>query len=99
MSQTTGTQTEQIHAVVDRARRGFEDSITDAELDRLVTEAERNLYDGATRAERFDAVVDAAAARIERDPAYKTVAARVFREQYEGEVLGEHEDRERALDW
>ena len=99
MSQTTGTQTESIRAVVDRARHGYEDSVTDEAVDRLVTEIERNLYDGATRAERYDAVVDAAAARIERDPAYKTVAARVFRERYEHEVLGDdgdRRDRERA---
>ncbi|WP_281244223.1 ribonucleoside-diphosphate reductase subunit alpha [Halogranum rubrum] len=96
MSQTTTTQRDRIRAVVERTRRGFEHSVTDESVDRLVTDVERNLYGGATRAERYDAVVDAAAARIERDPAYKTVAARAFRERYEHEVLGEYEDREQA---
>ncbi|SDL91255.1 ribonucleoside-diphosphate reductase class II [Halogranum gelatinilyticum] len=98
MSQTTTPQRTDVRAVLDRARTGHESVVDDDALDRLADEVERNLYDGATREETYEAVVDAASARIERDPAYDAVAARAFREGYEHEVLGDHdrEDREQA---
>ncbi|WP_132058619.1 ribonucleoside-diphosphate reductase subunit alpha [Halorussus amylolyticus] len=91
MSQTT-TTTDTIRAVIDRARRGNEDVVTDEVLADLVTETERSLYEGASREELYDAAIGAATARVERDPAYKRVAAALFREQYNREVIGERPD-------
>jgi ribonucleoside-diphosphate reductase alpha chain len=88
MSQTTTSTTETIRAVLDRARKGRENVLADEVLDDLANEIERNLYEGASREEVYDAVIDALTARIERDPAYKKIAAAAFRERYYREVVG-----------
>ncbi|MFC4549734.1 MULTISPECIES: ribonucleoside-diphosphate reductase subunit alpha [Halorussus] len=96
MSQTT-TETETVRAVLDRARTKCEDALTDDALDELVADAERSLYAGASLSEVYDAAVDAATARIERDPTYEAVAAAAFRERYDREVAGESPDAEGKL--
>ncbi|WP_135806446.1 ribonucleoside-diphosphate reductase subunit alpha [Halorussus marinus] len=88
MNQTTTSTTETIRAVLDRARTGREDVLTDPVFDDLATEIERNLYEDASIEELYDAVIDALTARIERDPAYKRIAAAAFRERYYREVVG-----------
>ena len=72
-----------------RARDGHEDVLDDETLDRLLSEVDRNLYAGADRSEVADATVAALTARIERDPAYDAMAARVARHDYARRVTGE----------
>ncbi|XVH32816.1 ribonucleoside-diphosphate reductase subunit alpha [Haloferacaceae archaeon DSL9] len=79
MSQTTAARTETVRSVIERARTGDEAVLPDDQLRSLVDEIERALYDGASRDELDEAVVDALTARVDRDPAYKRMAARVFR--------------------
>jgi ribonucleoside-diphosphate reductase alpha chain len=92
MSETTTSTKETIRSVLDRARTGHEETVTDAVLADLADETARDLYAGASRDELYDAAVGALTARIERDPAYKRVAAAVFRERYYREVVGELPD-------
>ncbi|GAB3420608.1 ribonucleoside-diphosphate reductase subunit alpha [Haloparvum alkalitolerans] len=75
--------------LLERARDGHEDVLDDETLDRLVSEIERNLYAGADRSEVADATVATLTARIERDPAYDAMAARVARHDYARRVTGE----------
>ncbi|WP_135854005.1 ribonucleoside-diphosphate reductase subunit alpha [Halorussus salinus] len=91
MSQATTSTTETIRAVFERACADCE-SVGDETVARLATETERNLYDGASREEVYEAAIGTATARIERDPAFKRVAASLFREQYHREVVGEVPD-------
>ncbi|USZ69711.1 ribonucleoside-diphosphate reductase subunit alpha (plasmid) [Halorussus salilacus] len=91
MSQTTSTD-EMIRSVLDRARTGHENVVTDPVLADLVEETARDLYAGASREELYNAAIGALTARVERDPAYKRVAAAVFRERYYREVVGEVPD-------
>ncbi|WP_227356921.1 ribonucleoside-diphosphate reductase subunit alpha [Haladaptatus salinisoli] len=93
MSHST-TTSEGIRSIVERARTGVE-SVADEAVEELVREVERELYDGATREEKYDAVAKAASARIERDPAYDDVAANAFRRGYRRRVVGSRDD-ERA---
>ncbi len=93
MSHST-TTSEGIRSIVERAQTGVE-SVTDDAVDELVREVERELYDGATRDEKYDTVAKAASARIERDPAYDDIAADAFQQGYRRNVVGSHND-ERA---
>lgn len=70
----------------------------EAAIEEVARAAERDCYEGASREELYEAVVGALTARIEREPEYKRVAARVFRERYFEERVGEveAEDREAA---
>ncbi|WP_128478855.1 ribonucleoside-diphosphate reductase subunit alpha [Halorussus pelagicus] len=88
MSQATTSTTETIRAVFERACADCE-SVGDETLSELVTETERNLYAEASRDELYEAAIGSATARIERDPAFKGVAASLFREQYHREVVGQ----------
>jgi len=85
---STTTHDTAVRDLLDRARAGHEDVLDDDERDRLVDEIERALYDGATPDEVAEATVDALTARIERDPAFKRIAAAVFRQRYYREVIG-----------
>ncbi|MDS0300845.1 ribonucleoside-diphosphate reductase subunit alpha [Halogeometricum sp. S1BR25-6] len=88
-TQTTQTTDAQPRAILERARRGHEDVLTDEVTDRLLEEAERNLYDGASADEVYEALEGVTTARIERDPAYKYVAADVHRQRYFRRVTDE----------
>jgi ribonucleoside-diphosphate reductase alpha chain len=90
MSHST-TTSEGIRSIVERARTGVE-SVTDDAVNELVREVERELYDGATRDKKYDAVAKAASARIERDPTYDDIAADAFRQGYRRNVVGSHDD-------
>jgi len=90
MSQTTHATT--TRSILERARTGHEDVVTDAVLEDLVDEAERTLYDGASDADCYEAAVQVTTARIEREPAYKRIAAAVVRHRYYREVIGEELD-------
>jgi len=86
---TQSTFTDTIRSVVERARTATDDQFDDARIDEVCAAAERDLYAGAGRDEVYDAVIDAATARIERTPGYKRLAAAVFRQQYYRDVIGE----------
>ncbi|SMO58837.1 ribonucleoside-diphosphate reductase subunit alpha [Halorubrum cibi] len=86
---STTTHDTAVRDLLDRAREGNEDVLDADERDRLVAEIERALYDGADADEVAEATVDALTARIERDPAYDAMAARVAREDYVRRVTGE----------
>ncbi|WP_458187699.1 ribonucleoside-diphosphate reductase subunit alpha [Haladaptatus sp. NG-WS-4] len=85
------TANEEIRSIVERARADVE-SVGEDDVDELVHEVERDLYDGATREKAYDAVAKAAAARIERDPAFDDLAANVFREGYRRRVTDSCDD-------
>ncbi|GAA0650046.1 ribonucleoside-diphosphate reductase subunit alpha [Salarchaeum japonicum] len=87
MSQQHQTATVSLRAVLDRARDGHEDAIDDATASDLVAAAERNSYADASAREQYDALTDTLTARIDRDPAYDAVAARVQRERDRRERL------------
>ena len=84
------TITDTIRSVLHRART--EDVVDDDTFDELVAAAERNLYEGASTAECYEGILQALTARIEREPAYKRIAADVFRQRYYREVIGEDLD-------
>ncbi|MWV63556.1 ribonucleoside-diphosphate reductase subunit alpha [Halorubrum sp. JWXQ-INN 858] len=86
---STTTHDDAVCGLIDRARAGYEDVLDDADRDRIVAEITRALYDGADPSETAEATVDALTARIERDPAYDTMAARVARADYVRRVTGE----------
>ncbi|GAB3688240.1 ribonucleoside-diphosphate reductase subunit alpha [Salinarchaeum chitinilyticum] len=92
MSQTTTpteSQTETARSILERARTGHEASVTDADVDEIVEDAQRDLYDGADRETIYEALLNVTTARIERDPVYKQVAADVFRQRYYRRLLGD----------
>ncbi|WP_436936131.1 ribonucleoside-diphosphate reductase subunit alpha [Halovenus marina] len=87
MSQTTPQLQARVRAILDRARDRSNEAIDEGTLDQLQTEIERNLYEGVSREELYEGVVQALTARIEREPTYKRVAAAVVRERYCGAVF------------
>jgi ribonucleoside-diphosphate reductase alpha chain len=82
----TAIATDDIESILQRATADHE--IPD-DADDLAAEARRDAYDGASAEEIYEAVLGVLTARIERDPAYKKVAANVFRQRYFREVVGE----------
>ena len=89
MSQQSTATTPEIRSIIDRARTDIETNLAPADWNDLVTEIERNLYDGASVDEVYQAVIRALTARVEREPKLKRVAAAVFRQRYSREILGE----------
>src|SRR5690554_931298 len=63
--------------------------LVDVSVDEIVQAAMRDLYDGIPLGEVHKALVMAARSRIEREPAYNQVAARLQLHQIRREVLGE----------
>jgi ribonucleoside-diphosphate reductase alpha chain len=91
MSQAT-KRTDTIETILERA---WSDRVDDEARSEVARAAERDCYAGAGREEVYEAVIGALTARIDREPEYKTVAARVFRERYFEECVGEIEDGDR----
>ncbi|SIR80112.1 ribonucleoside-diphosphate reductase class II [Haladaptatus litoreus] len=88
MSQhATATTTEDVRSILDRARTDDETILPDDERDDLCTEIERSLYDGASTDEVYRAILQALTARVEREPAFKRIAAGVFRQRYYREIM------------
>ncbi|ELY93514.1 ribonucleoside-diphosphate reductase subunit alpha [Natrialba chahannaoensis JCM 10990] len=83
------TQTLDIDAVLDRALSDQPSVLSSADRAQLVTEIEHSLYDEASLDECYQAILQALTARIEREPAYKQIAAAVFRQRYYRNLLGE----------
>ncbi len=69
---------------IERAADGISDII---EVDRVVREVIKNIYDGVASEHLEQALVLAAAAFIERDPAYSNLAARLLLQKIYKEVL------------
>jgi ribonucleoside-diphosphate reductase alpha chain len=92
MSQTTSDRT--LESVLDRASEGHEDAIADAR-DAVLREAERNAYDDATTDERYETLLGALTGRIDRHPAYKTIAGRVLRERIERRLVDDYDPADR----
>ncbi|WP_049985237.1 ribonucleoside-diphosphate reductase subunit alpha [Halobellus rufus] len=88
MASASTTRHAELRSILDRARRGQTDVVDDDTADELQQEAERDLYDGASREEVYEALINVTTARIERDPAYKRVAADLHFDRYFGEVTG-----------
>ncbi len=74
-----------ILAMVEPACKGVEDDI---EIDLIMQEFGRNVFDKISLVDLHKALVMAACTFIERDPAYSTVAARLLRVSLLTEVLG-----------
>jgi len=89
MSQQSTATTPDIESILDRARDGREEALPDGKRDDLVAEIERDLYDGASVDELYEATIGALTAHVEREPGLKQVAAAVFRQRYYRELLGE----------
>jgi len=79
---------QRIRQRVNGAVRGLEDRCEAAELHE---ETMRNMYDGVKTSEIDKALVMSARGRIEKDPAYTYVAARMLLNQLYGEVLPPHD--------
>jgi ribonucleoside-diphosphate reductase alpha chain len=86
---TATTVSTVVRRALDRARPDDEALLTDDTAAEIVAATERDLYAGATGAEAREALVGVLTARVERDPAYKRLAAAVFRHQHYREVTGE----------
>ncbi|MFD1513805.1 ribonucleoside-diphosphate reductase subunit alpha [Halomarina rubra] len=96
MSQHT-TDDDGLRSTVERARTGHEGVVDEAAATDLVRTVERSLPTDADAKDRDDALVDAASARIERDPAYERLAARVARWRYYRRILGAVPEDDAAL--
>ena len=81
----TAIASDDVESILERACEGHE--LPD-DTAALANEARRDAYEGASAEEVYEAVIGVLTARIERDSAYKTVAANVFRQRYFREVTG-----------
>ncbi|MCF2239095.1 ribonucleoside-diphosphate reductase subunit alpha [Halobacterium salinarum] len=91
MTHATSATSDMVAAALDRALTDHEDDIDSDARDRILTEATRNAYDDATTDERYDALLGALTGRIDRHPAYKTVAGRVLRERLERRLVDDYD--------
>ncbi|MFC7073054.1 ribonucleoside-diphosphate reductase subunit alpha [Halovenus rubra] len=89
MSQQQSTTTAKIESILKRARDDYEAALPEAKLGSLVDDVERDLYDGATPDEVYQAILQTLTSRIEREPDFKRIAAAVFRQRYYRDVIGE----------
>lgn len=74
-----------------RMRRLVEEScqgLEDIEIEWVLAEAKRNLYDGVPESEVVDTLILAAKLRIEQSPDYSYLAARLLLDKLRSEVLG-----------
>jgi len=88
MSQQTADTTDRAESILDRALASGP-GVSEEERADLRRAIEENLYPGADLAEVYEAILQVLTARIERKPEYKRLAARVFRQRYYREVIGE----------
>ncbi|TVQ91210.1 MAG: ribonucleoside-diphosphate reductase subunit alpha [Chromatiaceae bacterium] len=76
--------TERLRRLVDEAARG----LTGVDADAILADALRNLFDGIDEADVGQALVMAARALVEREPAYSQAAARLLLDLLRREALG-----------
>ena len=67
-------------------------------VEELLDEVMRSVFDGISATEVYRAMILAARSRIERDPAYDTVAGRLMLMVINNEALGRHESDAEELD-
>jgi ribonucleoside-diphosphate reductase alpha chain len=72
-----------------RAARGYESSVSDDNINVIVKEVVKNLYDGVKTSEIDNALVLAAISFIEKDSSYNHISARLFLQKTYKEVMGE----------
>ncbi|MCA9025033.1 MAG: ribonucleoside-diphosphate reductase subunit alpha [Planctomycetaceae bacterium] len=77
------------------ACKGLEDV---CDIDELVADVMRSVYDGITSQEIYRAMILASRSRIERDPAYDTVTSRLMLMVIYNEALGEAPTKESRLE-
>ncbi len=80
---------ERLRKRLERASEGLDDVVS---VDELIREVMTSIYDGITTSEIYRAQILTARSRIERDPAYDTVAARLMLMVVYKESLGESPD-------
>ena len=85
---------ERLRTQIDSACRGIDEICDSAEL---LNEIEKQFYNKITPKEIAKSMVYAARTRIERDPAYDTVAGRLILKIIYREALGESADADRLL--
>ncbi|MDD2750605.1 MAG: ribonucleoside-diphosphate reductase subunit alpha [Acidithiobacillus sp.] len=75
-----------LRAVIEEACSGLGEAVS---VDTLMSNTSKNLYDGISEDELFQAPILASRVMIERDPAYAYVSARLLLDRVRWEVLGE----------
>ncbi len=76
---------EKVYLTLKRACKGLEDDVV---VDLIMQEVTKNLYDQASTKEVEDALILAAIAFIEKDPAYSKVGSRLLLQKLSKEVFG-----------
>ncbi|WP_414040949.1 ribonucleoside-diphosphate reductase subunit alpha [Acidithiobacillus sp. M4-SHS-6] len=77
---------QRLRAVIEEACSGLGEAVS---VDTLLSNTSKNLYDGISEDELFQAPILASRVMIERDPAYAYVSARLLLDRVRWEVLGE----------
>ncbi len=77
---------QRLRAVIQEACNDLGDAVS---VDALLSNTSKNLYDGISEDELFQAPILASRVMIERDPAYAYVSARLLLDRVRWEVLGE----------
>ncbi len=77
---------QRLRAVLEEACSGLGEAVS---VDMLLNNTSKNLYDGISEDELFQAPILASRVMIERDPAYAYVSARLLLDRVRWEVLGE----------
>ena len=85
---------DRVRARLSEACKGLEDV---CDIDELVADVMRSVYDGITSQEIYRAMILACRSRIERDPAYDTVTSRLMLMVIYNEALGEAPTKETKL--
>ncbi|MDY7083251.1 MAG: ribonucleoside-diphosphate reductase subunit alpha, partial [Halobacteria archaeon] len=86
-----------IENCLERATEDY-DAVTDEDVEELIEQTERNLYAGAEYGEVIDAAIGVVTSYIEREPAYKKVAAHLYRQKYYREVMDTDTDTDSIYD-
>ena len=76
---------EKVYATIQRACKGLEESVN---IDLIMQEVSKNLYDQASTQDVEDAMILGAISFIEKDPAYSKVASRLLRQKLAKQVFG-----------
>jgi ribonucleoside-diphosphate reductase alpha chain len=88
----TTQQSDSVRELIERNTTEIGDEATEG----LIEATHRNVYDGASLDEVYDAAVSAATARTKKAPEYDDAAASPLLESYHNEVTGGYDDIETA---
>ncbi|MCA9077218.1 MAG: ribonucleoside-diphosphate reductase subunit alpha, partial [Planctomycetaceae bacterium] len=86
---------DRVRTRLNEACKGLEDV---CDIDELVADVMRSVYDGITSQEIYRAMILASRSRIERDPAYDTVTSRLMLMVIYNEALGEAPTKDARLE-